>query len=206
MAAKCVMLHAADMVRENGGWEFWESHGTTAKHLGTDRKTVRRHFAALEDLGVVFCQTRREIKCGYVNVFLVDVPRLLVLPCVDETETRGEFVKRLIEGEKYCHEANWPDETATQSPSDGPDKGGADNPHPRGSEPHPPGLTTPTPGAHNPTNGNKPHLSLIIGKRARDLSDHSLPRTEEQRERDEFERTFGQINDELNAPNRRAAK
>lgn len=168
MAAKCLLLHVADMVRDNGAWEFWESHGTTARHLGTDRKTVRRQFSQLDHLGVLFAQGEREVAGGYVNVFMIDVSALLSLPCVDETESRQEFVKRLIEGENYCHEANWPDQTGTKSPSDVSGQGGAHDPHPRGSEPHPPGFTTPTPGAQSPINGNKPNLTLINGKRARE--------------------------------------
>lgn len=197
MAAKCVLLHVADMVRESGAWEFWESHRTTAKHLGTDRKVIRRHLAQLEELGVLFCQTERMVKGGCVNVFMIDVSRLLSLPCVDDNETREKLVKRLIETENYWHELTWPDENGPPRPSCTSDEVGSDNP-PRGSDNlHPRGLTTPPGGAHSPPNGNKPHLTLIIGTRANDHGDRYLSK-EERAESDEAEQTFSQIEKRLN--------
>lgn len=142
MVAKCVLLHMADMVREQGNYEFWESRQTTANHLGTDRKTIRRQLSALEALGVVFLQTERATKTGFVHVYMFNLEALLKLPCVDGPESRKNLVNRLIE-EGFYYDAHHTSENVVGLDCPGNEKEGVVSPLTECSQPPPRGLTTP---------------------------------------------------------------
>lgn len=93
-AAKSVLLHIADTVRDGDG-RYWRSYEKTARRLGTDAKTIRRNFELLRDAELIACIGERYHPNGTTNYLHgINVVTLMELPSLEQDDPRDELLEK----------------------------------------------------------------------------------------------------------------
>lgn len=114
-----VLNHIADTVRDSNH-RFFESQGSVALALGTDRKCVRRQLKELQELGLISIVGERRANGSAIDEYAIHLDAVMALPAIGDGARRDELYAKLVK------------------------KGWGSEPHGEGSTAPPGGVESPT--------------------------------------------------------------